>query len=67
MPDDFRFPAQSRLYSIPLDAARPEVWKPFALAEKDPFSGTNFAAIGRLPSFLRCLRPHPWSTKGPKP
>jgi putative ABC transport system permease protein len=48
LPDTFRFPAVSRLYSIPLDAARPELWKPFAIAENDPFSGTNFAGIGRL-------------------
>ena len=34
LPDDFRFPVVSRLYSIPLDAARPELWKPFALAVK---------------------------------
>jgi len=48
LPADFRFPAVSRLYSIPIDAARPEIWKPFALPENDPFTGTNFAAIGRL-------------------
>jgi predicted permease len=48
LPDDFRFPAVSRLYSIPVDAARPELWKPLALAENDPFGENNFAAIGRL-------------------
>jgi putative ABC transport system permease protein len=50
LPPDLRFPRVSHLYSIPGDAARPEIWKPIALAENDPFSGLNFAAIGRLKS-----------------
>jgi predicted permease len=50
LPRDFRFPRVSRLYSIPIDADRPDLWKPFALAENDPFRGLNFAAIGRLAS-----------------
>ena len=48
LPDDFRFPRVSHLYSIPGEFGRPDVWKPFALPENDPFSGLNFAAIGRL-------------------
>jgi predicted permease len=48
LPADFRFPRISRLYSIPIDADRPEIWKPLALAPNDPISGLNFAAIGRL-------------------
>jgi predicted permease len=48
LPADFRFPQISRLYSIPLDADRPELWKPLALAPNDPISGLNFAAIARL-------------------
>ena len=45
---DFRFPRISRLYSIPVDADRPEVWKPLALAPNDLLKGLNFAAIARL-------------------
>jgi predicted permease len=48
LPADFRFPRISRLYSIPLDADRPEMWKPLALAPNDPITGLNFAAIARL-------------------
>jgi hypothetical protein len=50
LPPEFRFPRVSHLYSIPGDFARPEIWKPIALVENDPFSGLNFAAIGRLKS-----------------
>jgi putative ABC transport system permease protein len=50
LPPDFRFPRVSHLYSIPGDFARPEIWKPIALRENDPFGGLNFAAIGRLKS-----------------
>jgi putative ABC transport system permease protein len=50
LPADFRFPRISRLYSIPVDADRPHLWKPLALTENDPLSGLNFAAIGRLSS-----------------
>jgi putative ABC transport system permease protein len=45
---DFRFPRISQLYSIPLDADRPEMWKPLALTPNDPITGLNFAAIARL-------------------
>jgi predicted permease len=48
LPADFRFPRISRLYSIPVDAEQPDIWKPLALTEKDPLAGLNFAAIGRL-------------------
>jgi putative ABC transport system permease protein len=44
----FSFPRVSRLYSIPVNAGQPELWKPFAIRETDPLSGLNFAAIGRL-------------------
>ena len=50
LPADFRFPRISRLYSIPIDAERPDLWKPLAMTENDPLSGLNFAAIGRLSS-----------------
>jgi predicted permease len=68
LPADFRFPRISQLYSIPVDADRPDVWKPLALAENDILVGLNFAAIGRLArgvsiqqaqSELDALRPPP--------
>ena len=48
LPGSFHFPRVSRLYSIPVEADPPDVWKPLALAANDPFSGLNFAAVGRL-------------------
>jgi len=50
LPAEFRFPKLTHLYSMTIDAARPEVWTPLVLdtGELVPMGQFNFVCIGRL-------------------
>jgi len=50
LPADFHFPKLSLLYAATVAAARPELWKPFALQpqEMSPVGDYNYVCIARL-------------------
>src|SRR6185369_13649100 len=50
LPRDFQFPKLSDLYAMTIVEERPQIWKPFAVADRElsPMGDFNYAGVVRL-------------------
>ena len=50
LPRDFQFPKLSDLFAMTIAEERPQIWKPFAIADRElsPMGDFNYAGIARL-------------------